>query len=75
MDLLGSALIIHPHLVWAHIEEGHEKLEWVQFVDLIKVLETRVREDQLEKMKLFSLTKRSREDLGVRSSNFRIVVF
>lgn len=49
MDLLGSALIIHPHLVWAHIEEGHEKLEWVQFVDLIKVLETRVREDQLEK--------------------------
>lgn len=74
MDLLGSALIIHPDLVWAHIEEGHEKLEWIQFVDLIKVLEARVCEDQLEKMKLFSLMERSREGLVVRSSNFRIVV-
>lgn len=41
-------------------------------MDLIKVLETRVCEDQLEKMKLFSLMERSREDLVVRSRNFRI---
>lgn len=39
-------------------------------MDLIKVLETRVCEDQLEKMKLFSLMERSREDLVVRSRNF-----
>lgn len=74
MDLLGSALIYSPRSGLAHIEEGHEKLEWIQFVDLIKVLETRVCEDQLEKMKLFSLMERSREDLVVRPSNFRIVV-
>lgn len=25
MKLLGSALIVHPNLVWAHIEEGHRE--------------------------------------------------
>lgn len=71
MRSLDSALIIHLHLVWTHIEERNiERLD----PEKNKVLEAMICEDQLKTMKLFILMKgRSREDLVVSFRNFRVV--
>lgn len=74
MKLLDSALVLHPKWFWHVLKQDIEKLEWTQR-EIIKVLETMLGNNQLEKMKLLSLMKgRSREDLAVSFRNFSVVV-